>query len=1849
MSEENSPSVGEEAESEETASQENPEVTAEMSEETTPSEGEEAESKETASQENTEVTAEMSEETTPSEGEEAESKETVSQENTEVMQQKAEEGSKRQLYVERNYKYEELHSRPSITPNSEIPENLLHLSHSFGYDSGRRGNLQLLDDRTLIFIAGNLLVLLDVSTKEQRYLRSCSGGGIGSITTHPSKEYFVVAEKGNQPNIIVYEYPSLRPFRILRGGTEQAYSFVDFNRDGSLLASVGSEPDYMLTLWNWRQEEVKLRCKAISQEVYRVSFSPYNPGLLTSSGSGHIKFWKMASTFTGVKLQGLMGHFGKTAATDIEGYVELPDGKVVSGSHWGNLLLWDGDAIKVEICRKEGRNCHAGMVQPFALEDGQLMTIGSDGAVRGWDFESIDTADSSSGSSRFELEPMNEVMVGHNVCLSSVVKNSVPDSFICFAQDSSGSIWKLDLSFTYTSPDPECLFSFHAGPIQGLEVSRKSHLMATTALDRSVRVFDFLAKRELTTCRFNQGGTALSWAPPLVNQSGSLLVTGFEDGVVRLLELYDPQRLNVVTGRTPKGDAKLRLKQAFKPHNGPVTAVAYERNGEILATGSSDSTVFFFTVDEKYNPIGFVQVPGPVQALEWSPHSHSESRLLVLCQSGHVVEVHSPDPEAERPTKSFQLPELASRSFRFRSIKSRIKREEEIARRQAVKDKKKKERVKMLKESNQPDLEPEEEEEEEEEEELPRICIPETPSPLYCGFYSQPGQFWLSMGGFDSGFLYHCKFSEKQDQDPAQRQDEPFYSLPIHSTDDDSICSVTFSSNRRLLFCGMQSGFIRVYPLQPGDHSLTSMQAYWALSVHDNQYGHLRHIRCSHDDHFVLTAGDDGNIFSFSLLPPEELQKGLQRKRAKVPSPRVGLENEALAQDIEDPAAYSIETANKKLAKDRLRREVELKNAAKRKKLAMLQKKFELLLNDNQRLLEHVRLTPADLQLDWRFSEQVERVKAQRVREVRKQMNWEEERCSIALSKLQDWFKDSLEAKVTVVAICTDHRISTYCLPALAKPSSPLRHQKRPSWTNGEGHLALGRRKSRLDYSIDSSIVEEEEVMLPKPARPARIQLGDRQVERLQKAAEKAEQARAKIEKRKQEWAQLYVEKPQENCEDPLDVQAICEAKENIGDLKLKSAKDFMVPKHLRMSVETKTAERTGLEKNMREKQTEMNRRIVALRDSKVCLVSQLRAQAQQVQKVQQRLAAHLYRPPPALPAILPEETPEKKLRYSRATLERYRLLREQRFQTMEQEGAASLLEQLEKEVQGEEDSDEEEEERGEEGSPSVSASSLTREEEDETEVELSDLEEELRLLHQQDSLLEQMESSVCQFDAELLLLRHQKLRLDWQLKMADLRQLTLHQELLLFKEFEIREESLQEKLDGYIEEEIRITSKLEESEELLELKRGDIAKLHEREKALTATFKASLGEDNKFEDFLTKVFKKKIKRVQKKEQTGNEEEEEDSDEDSDEDDDSDDDDYDSGSEEGGGALDKSVCPRGCNPELFENTLQLREHRLDLEELLVEEKKCAEALKKECDNLTKKEKAAESTREAAEDELELVNREKQQKINQLDVVVPLRLHQIEYVIKGSVPSDLSPGLVLDMTELNRLQQRIKQLQVEKSQQRDLYCEARNHHVRLLLDRKDMDVNIQKLEKKCNQMMMMRFGRLVDLNVLQTLSGNIKLEELKQDKLLREAGYAKELKEWDLKVEEVRQAQMEVTRCNTERLFCMKSSLDQKMDLEHKLNARQKKMGRQFQDYRRHVTQDEIPRLQGLLKTQSQQAEALRREIGLLSLKGGHVLPPCHAPRPPLAPLPTPASRTGQPGRPSKQLKVQNSTSKQEAN
>lgn len=91
--------------------------------------------------------------------------------------------------------------------------------------------------------------------------------------------------------------------QTLAAGTERSYSCAVFSPDGAMLASVGSSPDYLLTLWDWASGATLLRCKAFSQEVYAVRFSPHFAGSLVTCGTGHIRFWRMADTFTGLKLQ----------------------------------------------------------------------------------------------------------------------------------------------------------------------------------------------------------------------------------------------------------------------------------------------------------------------------------------------------------------------------------------------------------------------------------------------------------------------------------------------------------------------------------------------------------------------------------------------------------------------------------------------------------------------------------------------------------------------------------------------------------------------------------------------------------------------------------------------------------------------------------------------------------------------------------------------------------------------------------------------------------------------------------------------------------------------------------------------------------------------------------------------------------------------------------------------------------------------------------------------------------------------------------------------------------------------------------------------------------------------------------------------------------------------------------------------------------------------------------------------------------------------------------------------------------------------------------------------------------
>eukprot|EP00898_Chlorokybus_atmophyticus_P007049 jgi/Chlat1/7345/Chrsp59S06953 len=390
-------------------------------------------------------------------------------------------------------------------------------------------------------------------------------------------------------------------FEIMRNGTECAYSAATFNDDGTALATVGSYPDYWLTVWRWEEESIVLRSKAFSQDVFKVAFSSFFPGQLISCGTGHIRFWKMASTFTGLKLQGDIGKFGNVELSDIAAFAELPDGKVVSGTESGDLLVWEGGLIKCMLRRSGGQlGCHVGTVNSVFLdrETRRLITAGTDGFVRLWDFEAIDGAEGADEKSLRELTPIEEVLCGEGVKVSFCFVQYVNTHMRGRTCEAAVALWR---------------------PLDGPGRGRLA-----AGADGTVRLIGYRERRALLVRRFNSGATAVAWMPSTVDPDLRTLVVGFSDGSLRLLL---------------RCSDSLKLTHVSRPHKSTVSAVAASPNGRFLATASRDGTAWFFDLRENNAPIGFVRLSSGATCMQWSLDS---KRLLVGCVGGEVVELGQP-------------------------------------------------------------------------------------------------------------------------------------------------------------------------------------------------------------------------------------------------------------------------------------------------------------------------------------------------------------------------------------------------------------------------------------------------------------------------------------------------------------------------------------------------------------------------------------------------------------------------------------------------------------------------------------------------------------------------------------------------------------------------------------------------------------------------------------------------------------------------------------------------------------------------------------------------------------------------------------------------------------------------------------------------------------------------------------------------------------------------------------------------------------------------------------------------------------------------------------------------------
>ncbi|KAK7485707.1 hypothetical protein BaRGS_00023008, partial [Batillaria attramentaria] len=447
------------------------------------------------------------------------------------------------------------------------------------------------------------------------------------------------------------------------------------------------------------------------------------------------------------------------------------------------------------------------------------------------------------------------------------------------------------------------------------------------------------------------------------------------------------------------------------------------------------------------------------------------------------------------------------------------------------------------------------------------------------------------------------------------------------------------------------------------------------------------------------------------------------------------------------------------------------------------------------------------------------------------------------------------------------------------------------------------------------------------------------------------ERKRRKREARRKQWEVFMQTKPDDDYADPADLRAIQIAKDTIGDFKLKSSSDYIVPDSYKLTLRDARARLKTCEEHLLGLQTRFNQRLLALRDEKAEIVQDINGMIGRLKEISQDIAYKHFRQVPLTLRLTHDEQPENHFSFTKTDLlDLKKRLAEEEKRRQEHEQAelgltspsaaqaATHQQQAKRRSSHVQRMSHPKLSRVHSVVAKISSSheesvAETAEESSDSSDMLEELAEidDIKLKYEQDTLHNTIRRKKLLFDIEHRLLRHEKFRLDLLAKMGDLRTTTLTEEKILMRSYEQKTE---------------MERNLRQLKQNAEKQTSELDKCAKKEKALLAQLDAIIGEKNPFRDFLIKVYKKKIKRKPKKEGTEGEEGEEES-------------------------SSESTCPQGCSQEKFDEVVQLRESRLDLDEQMLEFKRMRDGFLKETEGIKKKKIAVDFTLEKANKELGL--------------------------------------------------------------------------------------------------------------------------------------------------------------------------------------------------------------------------------------------------------------------------------------
>lgn len=224
------------------------------------------------------------------------------------------------------------------------------------------------------------------------------------------------------------------------------------------------------------------------------------------------------------------------------------------------------------------------------------------------------------------------------------------------------------------------------------------------------------------------------------------------------------------------------LIQTIKSHSKSITKLSINPTETILVSGSEDKTIFVHQLAHqdgftKVKPIGLVNINSICTAINWIPNHFA--RILIGSDCGDIIEADLPERPRSYTDKSYNLSHINFRKISFKSVKSELRRQnqiKEIEKRKGIKISAKMDALKQLRSEN-PELNIDENEylqDSESSESIESLFYPKKPNKILWLQCTKNNSILVSVAQYDAGYIYEYKFGEEN----------PVNCIPIPEADD---------------------------------------------------------------------------------------------------------------------------------------------------------------------------------------------------------------------------------------------------------------------------------------------------------------------------------------------------------------------------------------------------------------------------------------------------------------------------------------------------------------------------------------------------------------------------------------------------------------------------------------------------------------------------------------------------------------------------------------------------------------------------------------------------------------------------------------------------------------------------------------------------------------------------------------------------------------------------------------------------------------------------------------------------------------------------------------------------------